>query len=93
MKNTVTLKNLFLDENNNVITIKKLESKFNELKIFFMMYECEVVMSKRPGQIKNIQEIDLGTPRLRIGQVFTKYKEIIYKEFFTEKQVPFAYSI
>lgn len=42
MENTVTLKNLFLDENNNVITIKKLESKFNELKIFFMMYECAI---------------------------------------------------
>ncbi len=52
-----------------------------------------VVMSKRPGQIKKIQEIDLGTPKLRTGQVFTKYKEIIYKEFFAEKQVPFTYSI
>lgn len=42
MNNIVKLKNLFLDDNNNVVTIEKLEDHFHEMKILFMMYECAI---------------------------------------------------
>jgi len=52
-----------------------------------------IVMSNRPGQIKRIEESNLGIPRLRTSQEFTRKKEIIYKEFFKEEVAPFTYSI
>lgn len=52
-----------------------------------------VVMSSRPGKIRNIQKIDLGVPRTRTGSVFNQYKDKIYKEFFKETQLPFSYNI
>lgn len=52
-----------------------------------------VVMTPRPGKIKKIQEIQLGTPKRRTGIQFTQAREAIYKEFFKETEVPFSYSI
>lgn len=55
--------------------------------------ERVVVMTPRPGRIKQIHKIELGTPRLRTGSVFTKARDEIYKEFFKEAEVPFSYNI
>ncbi|MDO5548090.1 MAG: ABC transporter ATP-binding protein [Eubacteriales bacterium] len=52
-----------------------------------------VVMTPRPGRIKRIQTIDLGTPRRRTGSVFTRVRDEIYREFFEETPVPFVPSI
>lgn len=52
-----------------------------------------IVMSPRPGHIKRIQDIDLGAPRMRTGPLFSEVKNLIYKEFFQEKDVPFTYQI
>ena len=55
--------------------------------------EKVVVMTPRPGQIKNIYQIDLGTPKRRTGSQFMQAREMIYKEFFEEAEIPFSYSI
>lgn len=52
-----------------------------------------VVMSPRPGRIKRIQSIDIGNPRRRTGSLFAAAKEQIYKEFFSEAELPFEYHI
>lgn len=52
-----------------------------------------VVMTPRPGRIKRIQTVDLGTPRLRTGINFTRARDAIYREFFEETPVPFVPSI
>lgn len=55
--------------------------------------EKVVVMSPRPGRIKRIQDIDIGNPRKRTGSLFAAAKEEIYKEFFSEEELPFEYHI
>lgn len=55
--------------------------------------EKVVVMSPRPGRIKRIQDIDIGNPRKRTGSLFAAAKEGIYKEFFSEEELPFEYHI
>jgi len=52
-----------------------------------------VVMQSHPGRIKKIHTVDLGIPRSRISAEFNIQKEIIYKEFFADVEVPFAYAI
>lgn len=52
-----------------------------------------VVMSSRPGRIRRIEEINIGSPRLRTGTLFNQEKEKIYKEFFKEEKIPFLYNI
>lgn len=52
-----------------------------------------VVMTPRPGKIKRIKDIDLGTPRRRTGTLFNEIKDDIHREFFQETEVPFDYSI
>jgi sulfonate transport system ATP-binding protein len=52
-----------------------------------------VVMTPRPGRIKNIHRIDLNMPRSRTGLDFVKIKEVIYQEFFGVSQAPFTYTI
>lgn len=52
-----------------------------------------VVMTPRPGRIKRIQKIELGNPRLRTGSQFAAAKNIIYREFFKEEDLPFDYHI
>lgn len=52
-----------------------------------------VVMTPRPGRIKDIHTINLGTVRVRTGELFTAARDKIYKEFFKESELPFSYSI
>lgn len=52
-----------------------------------------VVMTPRPGRIRKIKRIDLGNPRRRTGSLFSEIKEDLYKEFFKEEELPFAYTI
>lgn len=52
-----------------------------------------VVMTPRPGRIRNIRKIDLGFPRRRTGENFVVIKDELYKEFFKEAEIPFSYSI
>lgn len=52
-----------------------------------------VVMTPRPGKIKRIQKVDLGTPRKRTGALFTEARDAIYGEFFEEAELPFSYQI
>lgn len=52
-----------------------------------------VVMTPRPGKIKRIHDIDLGSPRRRTGSVFAAAKDEIYKEFFSEAELPIEYNI
>ena len=42
MENTEKLINLFLDKDNRVITIEKLENRLTEMRTLFMMYECAI---------------------------------------------------
>lgn len=55
--------------------------------------EKVVVMTPRPGRIKRIQTVDLGTPRQHTGPNFTRARDAIYREFFKETSVPFVPSI
>ena len=52
-----------------------------------------VVMTPRPGKIKRIHDINLGSPRRRTGSVFAAAKDEIYKEFFSEAELPIEYNI
>ena len=52
-----------------------------------------VVMTPRPGRIKKIYDVNIGTTRVRTGQSFTATRDKIYKEFFKETELPFTYSI
>ncbi len=52
-----------------------------------------VVMTPRPGRIKKIIDVDLGTPRKRTGTVFNEAREKIYREFFKDVEMPIEYNI
>jgi len=51
------------------------------------------MMTPRPGRIKKTWNIELSGPRQRTGSQFTYYKDHVYREFFTEKEVPFIYNL
>jgi sulfonate transport system ATP-binding protein len=52
-----------------------------------------VVMSKLPATTKSIFSVDLPRPRDRNSFEFVKIRKTIYSEFFSDVEVPFAYSI
>lgn len=52
-----------------------------------------VVMTPRPGRIKKIIDVDLGTSRKRTGTVFNEAREKIYREFFKDVEMPIEYNI
>lgn len=52
-----------------------------------------VVMTPQPGRIKRIQKVDLGVPRRRTGSQFTMARDEIYKEFFSDVEIPIEYNI
>lgn len=52
-----------------------------------------VVMSSRPGTIKKIIPVDLPRPRDRSSYEFVQIRKMIYAEFFSEAERPFAYAI
>ena len=55
--------------------------------------EKVIVMTPRPGRIKQIHKIELSAPRRRTGAEFTKARDLIYKEFFSESELPIEYNI
>ncbi len=52
-----------------------------------------VVMSSRPGRIKKSVEISEECHYQRTGTEFATAKDIIYKEFFRDEEIPFSYNI
>lgn len=52
-----------------------------------------LVMSNRPGTIRNVYAIDLPRPRDRNSNQFVWYRRQIYNEFFAQAEVPFSYAI
>ena len=52
-----------------------------------------VVMSARPGRIKDVIEVELGKYRDRGGSDFAHYKKKIFDYFFEEKTVVPEYNI
>ena len=55
--------------------------------------EKVIVMTPRPGRIKQIHKIELSAPRRRTGAEFTQARDLIYKEFFSESELPIEYNI
>ena len=55
--------------------------------------ERVVVMSGRPGRIKDIVSVDPVCHYQRTESIFSSTRDRIYQEFFKEEEVPFAYSI
>jgi len=52
-----------------------------------------VVLSSRPGRIKEIVPVELTRPRDRSSHDFTKVKREIYNEFFAKEEKSFLYTI
>lgn len=52
-----------------------------------------VVLSSRPGTVKTIVPVDLPRPRDRSSYEFVQIRKAIYKEFFSEAEGPFIYTI
>jgi sulfonate transport system ATP-binding protein len=52
-----------------------------------------VIMSPRPGTIKRVIRVDLPRPRDRTGYQLTELRKGIYREFFTNEDVPEDYEI
>lgn len=55
--------------------------------------ERVVVMSSRPGKIKDIIEVDNVCHYQRTGSEFSRTRDRIYQEFFRDEDMPFAYNI
>lgn len=52
-----------------------------------------VIMSPRPGTIKQIFQVEMPRPRDRAGLQLTELRKSIYREFFTEEDLPEDYEI
>jgi sulfonate transport system ATP-binding protein len=52
-----------------------------------------VVMSSRPGTVRNTVAVRLPRPRDRSDYDFVQIRKAIYSEFFDQVQKPFAYAI
>lgn len=52
-----------------------------------------IVLSERPGEIRKIIRIEMSRDRNRGSDDFAYYKNLIYKEFFTESEEEFEYVI
>lgn len=52
-----------------------------------------VVLSQRPGRIRQIFNVEFARPRNRVDTEFALIKKKLYKEFFKQVEVPFSYSI
>lgn len=50
-----------------------------------------VILGQRPSEIKKIIKVDMGYPRLRTGKDFIDTRNLVYKEFFEEKEVLLEY--
>jgi sulfonate transport system ATP-binding protein len=52
-----------------------------------------VIMSPRPGTIKRVVHVGLTRPRDRTGYQLAELRKSIYREFFTNEEVPEDYEI
>lgn len=52
-----------------------------------------VIMSPRPGTIKRVIKVEMPRPRDRTGYQLTELRKTIYREFFTDEDVPEDYEI
>ena len=52
-----------------------------------------IVMSSRPGKIKEIINIDIGKPRDRSSYDFATIKKQVYKHFFDTEDLSVEYTI
>ena len=52
-----------------------------------------VIMSPRPGTIKRVIDVDMLRPRDRTGYVGTQLRQSIYREFFSDEDMPEDYEI
>ncbi len=52
-----------------------------------------IVMTPRPGKIKGIHNVNLGTTRRRTGSAFTRARNEIYSEFFEDAEITVEYNI
>ncbi|MBR6222907.1 MAG: ABC transporter ATP-binding protein [Lachnospiraceae bacterium] len=55
--------------------------------------ERVVVMSSRPGRVKDIIPVDAVCHYQRTGSDFARTRDRIYQEFFRDEEMPFAYNI
>ena len=55
--------------------------------------ERVVVMSSRPGRVKDIVDVDPICHYQRTGSEFSRTRDRIYQEFFRDEEMPFAYNI
>ncbi len=52
-----------------------------------------VILSSRPGQVKEIQEVKLSRPRNRVSNDFVSEKSKTYYKFFDQVETKFTYAI
>ncbi|HBQ86884.1 MAG TPA: ABC transporter ATP-binding protein [Syntrophomonas sp.] len=52
-----------------------------------------VILSSRPGQVKEIQEVKLSRPRNRVSNDFVSEKRKTYYKFFDQVEAKFVYTI
>ena len=55
--------------------------------------ERVVVMSSRPGRVKDIADVDPVCHYRRTGSEFARTRDKIYEEFFKDEELPFSYDI
>ena len=67
------LKELFLDENDHVITLDQLEGKFNEMRSLFMTYDCAIKEVKTKLEILD-SEFKANSERNPIEYMKTRVK-------------------
>ena len=52
-----------------------------------------IVFSNRPGQIREIIDVNLPRPRRRNSAYYEKLRKYIYGKFFTEEEIKEEYNI
>lgn len=76
--------------------------KSKKLTIIFITHDIDeaiylgdkvVIMSERPGKIKKIIPIEIARPRDRGSYDFSEIRKSIYKEFFSNREETFYYTI
>ena len=55
--------------------------------------ERVVVMSSRPGRVKDITDVDPVCHYRRTGTEFSRTRDRIYEQFFKDEEIPFSYDI
>ena len=50
-----------------------------------------VILGQRGSGIKRIENVDLSYPRIRTSSEFSRFRNIVYREFFEEKEAELEY--